>query len=66
MTGTNNVLHAAIEAGVKRIVCLGTDKAAADSDTYNLLSNLLGMATELIVSEVLLVTIEGGKIYRER
>ena len=26
--GTNNVLHAAIEAGVKRIVCLSTDKAA--------------------------------------
>ena len=26
--GTNNVLHAAMEAGVKRIVCLSTDKAA--------------------------------------
>ncbi|MCI8599030.1 MAG: polysaccharide biosynthesis protein [Lachnospiraceae bacterium] len=26
--GTNNVLHAAIEVGVKRIVCLSTDKAA--------------------------------------
>ena len=26
--GTNNVLHAAIEAGVKRGVCLSTDKAA--------------------------------------
>ncbi len=26
--GTDNVLHAAIEAGVKRIVCLSTDKAA--------------------------------------
>lgn len=26
--GTNNVLHAAIEAGVKRVVCLSTDKAA--------------------------------------
>lgn len=26
--GTNNVLHAAIEYGVKRIVCLSTDKAA--------------------------------------
>ena len=26
--GTNNVLHAAIEAGVKKIVCLSTDKAA--------------------------------------
>ena len=25
--GTNNVLHAAIEAGVKRVVCLSTDKA---------------------------------------
>nr|WP_297864122.1 polysaccharide biosynthesis protein [uncultured Acetatifactor sp.] len=26
--GTNNVLHAATEAGVKRVVCLSTDKAA--------------------------------------
>lgn len=26
--GTSNVLHAAIEAGVKRVVCLSTDKAA--------------------------------------
>lgn len=26
--GTNNVLHAAMEAGVKRVVCLSTDKAA--------------------------------------
>ncbi len=26
--GTNNVLHAAIETGVKRVVCLSTDKAA--------------------------------------
>ena len=26
--GTNNVLHGAIEAGVKRVVCLSTDKAA--------------------------------------
>ena len=28
MEGTDNVLHAAIEAGVKRVVCLSTDKAA--------------------------------------
>ena len=26
--GTNNMLHAAVEAGVKRVVCLSTDKAA--------------------------------------
>ncbi len=26
--GTDNVLHAALEAGVKRVVCLSTDKAA--------------------------------------
>ena len=26
--GTDNVLHAAIEAGVKKVVCLSTDKAA--------------------------------------
>ena len=26
--GTNNVLHAAMESGVKRVVCLSTDKAA--------------------------------------
>lgn len=26
--GTNNVLHAAIESGVKKVVCLSTDKAA--------------------------------------
>lgn len=26
--GTNNVLHAAVEMGVKRVVCLSTDKAA--------------------------------------
>jgi UDP-glucose 4-epimerase len=26
--GTDNVLHAAIEEGVERIVCLSTDKAA--------------------------------------
>ena len=26
--GTNNVLHAAMEAGVKKVVCLSTDKAA--------------------------------------
>ncbi len=26
--GTNNVLHAAIDAGVKKVVCLSTDKAA--------------------------------------
>lgn len=28
VVGTNNVLHAAIETGVKRVVCLSTDKAA--------------------------------------
>ena len=28
MEGTDNVLHAAIDAGVKRVVCLSTDKAA--------------------------------------
>lgn len=28
--GTDNVLHAAIDAGVKRVVCLSTDKAAYD------------------------------------
>ncbi len=28
VAGTDNVLHAAIEAGVKRVVCLSTDKAA--------------------------------------
>jgi UDP-glucose 4-epimerase len=26
--GTDNMLHAATEAGVKRVVCLSTDKAA--------------------------------------
>ena len=26
--GTNNMLHAAIDCGVKRAVCLSTDKAA--------------------------------------
>ena len=26
--GTDNVLHAAVDAGVQRIVCLSTDKAA--------------------------------------
>lgn len=30
--GTDNVLHAAIEAGVKRVVCLSTDKAAYPPD----------------------------------
>ncbi len=28
VVGTDNVLHAAIDAGVKRVVCLSTDKAA--------------------------------------
>ena len=28
VAGTDNVLHAAIEAGVRRVVCLSTDKAA--------------------------------------
>ena len=28
VVGTDNVLHAAMEAGVKRVVCLSTDKAA--------------------------------------
>ena len=28
MEGTDNVLHAAVEAGVQCIVCLSTDKAA--------------------------------------
>lgn len=28
VAGTDNVLHAAIDAGVKRVVCLSTDKAA--------------------------------------
>jgi UDP-glucose 4-epimerase len=28
ITGTDNMLHAAIEAGVKKVVCLSTDKAA--------------------------------------
>jgi len=28
IVGTDNVLHAAIDAGVKRVVCLSTDKAA--------------------------------------
>ena len=31
--GTDNVLTAAIDAGVKRIVCLSTDKAAYPSNT---------------------------------
>ena len=32
--GTDNVLHAAIEAGVKRVVCLSTDKAAYPSTPW--------------------------------
>ena len=31
--GTDNVLHAAIDAGVKRVVCLSTDKAACNPIT---------------------------------
>lgn len=32
--GTDNMLHAAIEAGVERVVCLSTDKAAYPSTPW--------------------------------
>ena len=34
IVGTDNVLHAAIDAGVKRVVCLSTDKAAYPIQRY--------------------------------
>ena len=44
--GTDNVLHAAIDAGVKRVVCLSTDKAA-----YPI--NAMGMSKAMMEKNVI-------------
>ena len=40
--GTDNMLHAAIEAGVKRVVCLSTDKAAYPINAMGISKAMMG------------------------
>ena len=40
--GTDNVLHAAIDAGVKRVVCLSTDKAAYPINAMGISKAMMG------------------------
>ena len=40
--GTDNVLHAAIDAGVERVVCLSTDKAAYPINAMAIFNAMLG------------------------
>ena len=43
--GTDNVLHAAIDAGVKRVVCLSTDKAAYPINAMGISKAMMGMSS---------------------
>ena len=47
--GTDNVLHAAIEAGVKRVVCLSTDKAAYPINAMGMLVLQRSVVEQLFV-----------------
>ena len=56
--GTNNMIHAAVEAGVKHVVCLSTDKAAYPINAMGLTKALM----EHIVSANAQVAAERGTI----
>ena len=43
--GTDNVLHAAIDAGVKRVVCLSTDKAAYPINAMGISKAMMSMSS---------------------
>ena len=57
--GTDNVLHAAIEVGVKRIICLSTDKAAYP---VNAMGTSKAMMEKVIVAKSRTVSPEKTKI----
>ena len=57
--GTDNVLHAAIEARVKRVVCLSTDKAA-----YPI--NAMGISKAMMEHVIYANARTGGRQYRYR
>ena len=57
--GTDNVLHAAIDAGVKRVVCLSTDKAAYP---VNAMGTSKAMMEKVIVAKSRTVAPEKTKI----
>ena len=45
--GTDNVLHAAIDAGVKRVVCLSTDKAAYPINAMGISKAMMDQLTNM-------------------
>lgn len=57
--GTDNVLHAAIEAGVKRVVCLSTDKAAYP---INAMGISKAMMEHVVYANARVATERGGTV----
>ena len=57
--GTDNVLHAAIDAGVKRVVCLSTDKAAYP---INAMGISKAMMERVIYANVRVAAERGGTV----
>lgn len=57
--GTNNVLHAAIEAGVKKVVCLSTDKAAYP---INAMGTSKAMMEHIVKANARIAAERGGTI----
>ena len=55
--GTDNVLHAAIDAGVKRVVCLSTDKAAYP---INAMGISKAMMEHVIYANARVAAVRGG------
>ena len=59
--GTDNVLHAAIDAGVKRVVCLSTDKAAYP---INAMGISKAMMEHVIYANARVAAERGGTVIR--
>ena len=57
--GTDNVLHAAIDAGVKRVVCLSTDKAAYP---INAMGSSKAMMEHVIYANARVAAERGGTV----
>lgn len=55
--GTDNVLHAAMDAGAKKVVCLSTDKAAYPINAVGILKAMM----EYVVSSNVRIAAEQGK-----
>ena len=69
--GTDNVLHAAIDAGVKRVVCLSTDKAAYPINAMGMTKavmekNVIARSRQMLPGDPILCLTRYGNVMASR